>query len=748
LNRAVVRLSLAAGGAEVGAAVVAIVEARSAAPREATASFALAELGVLAPLALALGVAVGIASLFLEPDRVASPLEHLGRLRSLDVRRRGAASASIVLATFAALGWCVTTAQIARRVLCDGAPAEAGIELAVVSLALVGVFGGLALACVRPVGRALGYGAASDPALAIGVATAIAVLGIGAGLALGDAGGDGRTPLAIFGVLRRHELDLRPLGHIALLALVSYAIVVSVARRGGSGYVRSFVGIALVVASLVLTAREARALDPVPEIAHALETDAPLGRIALALDRRATDRDHDGASALFAGGDCNDSNLRVGPNAIEIAGNGVDEDCDGVDLPALRPKAVAVAPTPPKPFIDRDFNLVFITIDTLRPDVGFMGYPLRTTPNLDALAARSTVYERAYSMASYTGKSIGPLFIGKYPSETIRDGAHFTKYAPQNIFLAERLKGAGFHTMGCASFWYFRRESGLAQGIDDWDVSAIPNDYKLDTDTATTSDKVTDAAIRLLSRPEATSGRFYLWAHYFDPHAQYVPHAGAPNFYVERGPASWSRAAYDGEVWFTDQHVGRLLDFIESSPWGKNTVIVVTADHGEAFGEHGVEWHGTDLWEPLVRVPLVIYVPGATPHRVPKKRSHIDLVPTLLDLMRVAQPADDELSGESMLPDIAAKPGGEIAERDVYIDMPAGPVVLMRRALIHGPTPGLKLYHLGGSYYRLFDLANDPDEASDLVTKRPLLHDMIEQLQAKRATLREIEVPPDANAPR
>jgi choline-sulfatase len=396
------------------------------------------------------------------------------------------------------------------------------------------------------------------------------------------------------------------------------------------------------------------------------------------------------------------------------------------------------APPPAHPRLPADLNVVVITVDTLRTDVGFMGYPKDTTPHLDALAKRAVVFDRMYALASYTGKSLGPLFIGKYPSETKRDGGHFNTYLSGNTFLAERLKDAGVHTMGAASHWYFEPWSGLSQGFETWDLRAMPADGQGDNDTSVTSKELSDAAIRLLKKPESTSKRFFMWLHYFDPHEQYMPHDGAPDF----GPSGSPKAGYDGEVWFTDKHIGRVLDFIASQAWGERTAIVVTADHGEAFGEHNMRWHGYELWEPLVHVPFVLYVPGVAPHHVPVKRSHVDLVPTILDLMSVWRPADGELSGDSMLEDVIASPEKGFEERDVYIDMPAGPFTAMRHALIHGSTPGMKLVHLDSGEFQLFDLATDPGEKDDLSGDKERLAEMVELFRAKRGSLKEIEVKP------
>jgi arylsulfatase A-like enzyme len=749
------RLLVALAGGVTAGMLVALAEGHScfeAATSTHAPSYValvLADAGLVAPIALVLAAAVGVGCIFLEPDHSQSLREHASRLRLQPVLLRSRTAAIFPLATLVLLAWTVSIAHLARNLLSRGAPMSVGLELAGASLAMFLVYASLGLALLPSLRRALAAGAARrawllDPVTtgAIAVVFALGVLALG--IQVGDPGGDGGgAALGIFGVLRRPELDLRPAVDLVAIAMGAYVALIAFARRPvslGSAALAAM----LALAPQALTLRAATSLDREPDVARAVERVAPLGKISVGILRKLTDRDHDGASGWFGGGDCDDHDPKRSPSAIDIPGNGVDEDCSGSDLPLPAPVVemhVASAPTVPP-----DLNVILVTIDTLRPDVGFMGYPKPTTPNLDRLAAKGVVFDRAYAMASYTGKSVGPLLIGKYPSETQRNGAHFNTYGPANVFLAERFAQAGFRTAGAASHWYFSAWSGLQQGFGEFDLSAKPASGQGDTDTSVTSKEVTDAALRIIDKPETTSGRFFLWVHYFDPHAQYAPHEkdGAPNFLDEgeKGPVAVAKAAYDGEVWFTDKQLGRLLDRVASAPWGKKTAIVVTADHGETFGEKGMRWHGVELWEPLVRVPLLVYVPGVAPHHVPPKRGHIDLVPTILDIARIEAPRE-ELSGQSLLGDVMAKDGATFEEKDVYLDMPVGPYTQMRRGIITGPTPGMKLIHFGGSSYNLFDLSKDPGEKDDLSSDRSKLAPVLEAFQATRARLHEIEVKPD-----
>jgi choline-sulfatase len=302
------------------------------------------------------------------------------------------------------------------------------------------------------------------------------------------------------------------------------------------------------------------------------------------------------------------------------------------------------------------------------------------------------------------------------------------------VFLAERLRDRGYQCFGAASHFYFRPNYGLAQGIDPWDLSAEPSGGTQETQAA--DHRVADRTLALLRDPQRTSGRFFVWTHFFDPHKQYVDHPELPLF--GRG----ERARYDREVMFSDVQVGRLLDAIDALPPAvrDRTMVLVTADHGEAFGEHGMAWHGVELWDELVRVPLLLRVPGISPRTVTTRRSQIDLLPTLMELLRLTAPAadaDDALSGVSLAGDLL---GAEAPARPVYIELPEGPFNSLRRSVIDGDW---KLTERGVGRFELYNLANDPGERTNLAATDPAslrrLRDVMESVRGGLHVVRAVE---------
>jgi choline-sulfatase len=375
-------------------------------------------------------------------------------------------------------------------------------------------------------------------------------------------------------------------------------------------------------------------------------------------------------------------------------------------------KAAPSAPAAERP--KRPLNVLFITIDSLRADMPWTGYPREIAPNLTKLAKESVVYTNAYSVSSYTAKSVVAMLTGRYPSTLYRSGYFFANYAKSNEFFTEALQEKGIRTLGWHGHMYFGRGKGLEQGFDVWEL--VPGiSFDPQTDNHVTSEKMTKLGIELLQNPENTGKQFFAWAHYMDPHDVYNKHKDSPDF------GNKGRDRYDSEVFFTDLHVGKLLDFCAKQSWWKDTALIISADHGEAFGEHDMYRHAFEVWEVLTRVPLIVKVPGAEARQIDLRRSHIDLAPTFLDLM--GQKPLPELKGKSLVPELYGAP--PTSREPIVVELAEDSHNPMRRGVIQGDYK-LIVYDAGWKY-SLFDLKQDPGEKTDLAKKEP------EKLQEMKA---------------
>jgi arylsulfatase A-like enzyme len=369
-------------------------------------------------------------------------------------------------------------------------------------------------------------------------------------------------------------------------------------------------------------------------------------------------------------------------------------------VPVGAPAASGVAPTQP-------LNVVLLTIDAMRADMPWAGYSRPIAPNLTKYAEQGTLYTRAYSVASYTAQSVASWLSGQFASTLYRTGVFFTSYTKANTFFPEVLQNDGVKSLGWFSHLYFGRGKGLERGFAVWEMAPGVT-FDPQTDNYVTSDKMYDLGVKILGNPANTGGQFFAWAHFGDPHDQYIKHKEAPDF------GNKNRDRYDSEIWYTDFYVGKLIDWAKTQPWWSHTVVIISADHGEVFGEHGQFRHAFELWEPLVRVPLIVMGPGVTAKRTDALRSLIDLAPTIMDLM--GKKPLPQFYGQSLVSELRSndppRPRGHIE-----LELTEDTNNPQRRALIAG---NYKLLVRGyDESFSLFNLADDPGEEHNLAKSEP-----------------------------
>ncbi len=347
-------------------------------------------------------------------------------------------------------------------------------------------------------------------------------------------------------------------------------------------------------------------------------------------------------------------------------------------------------------------NVALITLDTTRRDrLGFHGYSRPTSPNLDALAARSVVFDRAVAASSWTLPSHASIFTGRFPSshgadydpegplrltQAIDGPEEWAEYrasglSPKETTLAVLLRDQGYQTGAVVGGPWMKRIFGLDSGFETYDEEGIGDV------NGRLASEVTTAALEFLERAESP---FFLFLNYFDPHGPYeAPSPFGGSFGQEPSDR------YDEEILYMDHHLGRFLEGMNRRGFFEDSLILVTADHGELLGEHGKMGHGASLFEEEVRVPFLVKYPGdeVVPGRSREPVHHVDVLPLVLERLGLERPR----SRQPLLAEV-------------------NPLAFMStegswRALYLGRH---KLLWNSHGNHALFDLEEDPGERNDL----------------------------------
>ncbi|MEX0612265.1 MAG: sulfatase-like hydrolase/transferase [Pirellulales bacterium] len=343
------------------------------------------------------------------------------------------------------------------------------------------------------------------------------------------------------------------------------------------------------------------------------------------------------------------------------------------------------------------WNVVLITLDTTRPDhLGCYGYLPAHTPAIDRWAHNGVRYQRCYSPAPMTLPAHCSLMTGLDPP---RHAVHTNRQVLSSDVetLPEFLSKHGYATAAVVGAFVLDRRFGLAQGCntynDDMSQGHDPGRFSYIERNA---ESVTDAALAWWGKPHDQPK--FLWVHYFDPHSPYAP----PDY----DPAFSPFKPYDAEIAFVNRHLERLLSAVNAA--SQDTLVVLTADHGEGLGEHGEQTHGLFAYDSTLRVPLIVQFPDrrGAGKLVAEPVSLVDVMPSVLNWLGF--PVPEDLDGRPLpLPDelttVSAKEPRAIYFENEYVARsygwsPLRGIIAGNWKLIEAPRP------------ELYDLANDPRE--------------------------------------
>ena len=370
--------------------------------------------------------------------------------------------------------------------------------------------------------------------------------------------------------------------------------------------------------------------------------------------------------------------VRVLPGSKTAPGSLAPPTTADADLPRL-------AAGPHRPGSD----IVLITIDALRADhLGCYGYARATTPNIDALAARGVRFAHAYTQAPHTSFSLASVMIGKYYPTLARLAASEGHETLAKIMRRYGWKTAAFFP---PAVFYIDAHKMKAFESSNFDFEYVKYEYLSAEERIGQIQSFLDA-----EHPQ----KLFLWLHLFEPHEPYDKHAG-----FDFGSGDIDR--YDSEIAYSDSVVGKVVRLIERERPG--AMIVIAADHGEEFGEHGGRYHGTTLFEEQVHVPLVVVVPGLVPHVVAGPVQLIDIPQTLLGLLDFPPPA--RMRGTDLGPWLANAPASENRLPPAFAELEDKRMVVLGHEKL--------VCDVSKDYCSYFDLATDPREQHDLADQRP-----------------------------